>query len=141
MRGSGSRRQSLAALALAWLVACAGQLNVTGDPGNSASSSTATTTTSTTSTEVLGSEEVARTFFAAWQAGERSIMESLANPAALAEADDLGDLAAEPWEPEPCEGAAGTLFCSWRSPAGRLAIGVANIEEPHVVMSVRLLEP
>lgn len=68
-------------------------------------------------------------------------MEQLSEPAALAEADNLADLVSESWEPELCEGAAGTVHCIWISDAGTLAIGVRNIEEPHLVTSFGLVEP
>ena len=66
-------------------------------------------------------------------------MEQLADPAALAGADALADLASEDWEPEMCEGAAGTVHCIWTSAAGTLAIGVRNLEEPHLVTSFGLV--
>ena len=66
-------------------------------------------------------------------------MEQLAEPTALAEADALADLASEDWEPEMCEGVAGTVHCIWTSAAGTLAIGVRNIEEPRLVMSFGLV--
>ena len=66
-------------------------------------------------------------------------MEQLAEPAALVEADALADLASEDWEPEMCEAAAGTVHCIWVSGAGTLAIGVRNLEEPHLVTSFGLV--
>ena len=79
-------------------------------------------------------------FFEAWRTQDRTVMELLAEPAAVVEADDLADLAFEDWEAQPCEGAAGTVFCSWTASSGTLAIGVQNIQEPHIVTSVRILE-
>ena len=67
------------------------------------------------------------------------MMEQLAEPSAVTEADSLADLASEVWESQRCEGAAGTVYCSWISGAGTLAIGVRNIEEPHLVTSFRLV--
>ena len=99
-----------------------------------------TTTTPATTIAPETSEDVAVAFFEAWRTQDRAAMELLAEPAALAEADDLADLASENWEPQPCEGAAGTVFCSWMASAGTLAVGVQNIQEPHIVTSVRLLE-
>ena len=107
---------------------------------------TATTTsvtaeiTSTTSGPI-SSEQVALAFFEAWKTGDREMMEQLSEPAAVAEADGLRDLISEPWEPELCEGAAGTVHCIWISDAGTLAIEVRNIEEPHLVTSFRMLNP
>jgi hypothetical protein len=84
---------------------------------------------------------VAAAFFEAWQAGDRQAMERLSEPDALAAAEHLADLVSETWEPELCEGAAGTVHCIWISDAGTLAIGVRNIEEPHLVTSFGLVEP
>ena len=97
--------------------------------------------TSTTQASSLTSQDVAIAFFDAWQSGDRESMEQLSEPAALAEADALSELASEAWEPELCEGAAGTVHCIWISDAGTLAIGVRNIEEPHLVTSFGLVEP
>ncbi len=96
--------------------------------------------TTTTEAAPVTSEEVALAFFNAWQAGDRELMEQLSEPSALA-ADSLTVLASETWEPELCEGAAGTVHCIWISDAGTLAIGVRNIEEPHVVTSFGLVDP
>jgi hypothetical protein len=97
--------------------------------------------TTTTQASPLTSHDVAIAFFEAWQSGDRPAMEELSEPAALAEADALSELASQAWEPELCEGAAGTVHCIWVSDAGVLAIGVRNIEEPHLVTSFGLVEP
>lgn len=68
-------------------------------------------------------------------------MERLSEPDALAQAEDLADLATETWVPELCEGAAGTVHCIWFTDDEVLAIGVRNIEEPHVVTSFALVDP
>jgi hypothetical protein len=102
--------------------------------------STAAETTSTSETPVT-SEEVALAFFEAWRTGDRAAMERLSESDAFAAAEDLADLASATWEPELCEGAAGTVHCIWISDAGTLAIGVRNIEEPHVVTSFALVDP
>jgi hypothetical protein len=122
----------VAALGLVLFIACGEQA------GTTTSASPATTaTTGAPST----SEAVAVAFFQAWQAGDRQAMERLSEPDALAAAEHLADLVSETWEPELCEGAAGTVHCIWISDAGTLAIGVRNIEEPHLVTSFGLLEP
>ena len=108
--------------------------------GGSAATSAATASTTTTSA-AIPSEQVAAAFFEAWKTGDREMMERLSEPAALAEADGLRDFIPEPWEPELCEGAAGTVHCIWISDSGTLAIGVRNIEEPHLVTSFRMLNP
>jgi hypothetical protein len=111
--------------------------------GSSAATTTsaATVTTTATTSAAIPSEQVAAAFFEAWRSDDRETMERLSEPAALAEADGLRDLISEPWEPELCEGAAGTVHCIWISEAGTLAIGVRNIEEPHLVTSFGLVNP
>ena len=128
------RDQAVAALVLVVLVAACG--------GTAAPTSTSAPATTTTTTEApLTSEAVAVAFFEAWQDGDREAMERLSEPDALAQADELSDLADEPWEQELCEGAAGTVHCIWFTDDEVLAIGVRNIEEPHLVTSFQLVEP
>jgi len=109
--------------------------------GGSAATTTSAATVATTTSAAIPSEQVAAAFFEAWKTGDREMMERLSEPAALAEADGLRDFIPEPWEPELCEGAAGTVHCIWISDAGTLAIEVRNIEEPHLVTSFRMLNP
>ena len=111
-----------------------------GQPAETTTSAPPATTT-TTQPSSLTSQDVAIAFFEAWQSGDREAMEQLSEPAALAEADAMSDLVSESWEPELCEGAAGTVHCIWISDAGTLAVGVRNIEEPHLVTSFGLVEP
>lgn len=128
-------RRDLALVALVLATAC-GRPDATTTTSAAADTPTATTDVPVPAT----SENVAMAFFEAWQTGNRRLMEELTEPAALTEADSLSDLASDPWEFALCEGAAGTLYCSWTSEAGTLAIGVRNIEQPHLVTSVRLLD-
>ena len=128
-----SHRQSIpSAIALMLLTAACGEAIVT--------------TTSpqmdlvTTGASSLSSHDVAIAFFEAWGAGNRQMMEDLSEPPALAQAESLFGLAAESWERELCEGAAGTVHCIWVSDAGVLAIGVQNLEEPHLVISFELVD-
>lgn len=102
-------------------------------------STTAPTTPSTTGAPVT-SEEVAAAFFEAWRTGDQATMESLAEPEALAQATELSDLATLDWQFDHCEGAAGTIFCVWKSDTDQLAIGVGNLEEPHRVTTVSLVD-
>lgn len=129
MRRSGP---AVATLGLVLLIACGGQAGTT--------TSALPATTATTGAP-LTSEAVAVAFFEAWQSGDGEAMVRLSEADALAQADDLADLADESWEQELCEGAAGTVHCIWISDAGTLAIGVRNIEEPHLVTSFGLVDP
>jgi hypothetical protein len=124
------------------VVALSALVLLTNACGQSAGTTTTTGALAVTSTTAgpVGSEQVALAFFEAWRTGDQETMGQLSEPAALTEADDLSDLTYEAWVPEPCEGAAGTVYCSWTSAAGTLAIGVRNIEEPHLVTSVRILD-
>ena len=120
-------------MALVLTVACGqGPVSTTSPPPDP---------TTTTATSLPASQDVAVAFFEAWQAGDREVMKGLSEPAALAQADRLGGLAGASWEPELCEGAAGTVHCIWVSDAGTLAIGVQNLEVPHLVTSFELVDP
>lgn len=102
---------------------------------------TPTTTTATTTTNpVPDSEEVARAFVEAWIADDRVMMESLAEPAVLAQADTIANLRGEEWAFDHCEGAAGTVFCIWAAGSEELVVGVRNVEEPHLVTSFALAD-
>lgn len=126
-------------LALALVAAaCSGQM--TGTSTTPPPDTTTTVPSNTITAAPPTSEEVAVAFFEAWQAGDRSAMEALAEPNALAQADDLADLADDQWQFDHCEGTAGTIFCVWASETDQLAIGVRNIEEPHLVASVGLVD-
>ena len=109
--------------------------------GQSAATTTSVGPETTTTGGPISSEQVASAFFEAWKNGDRETMQQLSEPTALAQANGLRDLVSEPWEPELCEGAAGTVHCIWISDAGTLAIGVRNIEEPHLVTSVEMVNP
>lgn len=129
------------ALALGLVVtACAGQAAGTSTTSSPDTATTGRRAITNSIATPATSEEVAVAFFEAWQAGDRSAMEALAEPKALAQADDLADLAGEAWHFDHCEGAAGTIFCVWASETDQLAIGVRNIEEPHLVTSVSLVD-
>jgi len=133
MRRRGRALAAVLGLVLVTLTAC-------GETAGTTSTSAPPATT-TIIEAPLTSEAVAVAFFEAWQAGNRDAMERLSEPPALAQADGLVDLADEPWEQELCEGAAGTVHCIWFTDDEVLAIGVRNIEEPHLVTSFQLVEP
>lgn len=92
-------------------------------------------------TAALSPDEVAQTVYAAWMAGDRSIAEPLTDPAAVA---DLDALFAQPFDPaagwafDHCEGAAGSVFCTWHGTPATLVIQVRNIEPPVQVTSIRM---
>ena len=99
-----------------------------------------TSTTRSSSTTPASAEDVAAAFVAAWTAGDLATMQDLATPESLEQAEGLSALAGEAWEFDHCEGAAGTIFCIWVSDSDQLAIGVSNIEEPHLVTTVGLVD-
>lgn len=120
--------------------ACGGQATGTSPTSTPSTTNIGPSTTTTSLAIPATSEEVAVAFFEAWRAGDRPAMETLAEAEALAQADDLANLAGETWQFERCEGAAGTVFCVWASETDQLAVGVRNIEEPHLVTSVSLVD-
>lgn len=122
------------------LAACTGQATGTSITSPPAPSSTSLPGPTTSIAIPATSENIAVAFVEAWQAGDRSAMEALAEPDALVQADELANLAGEEWQFHHCEGAAGTIFCVWASGTDQLAIGVGNIDEPHLVTSVSLVD-
>lgn len=92
-------------------------------------------------TAALSPDEVAQTVYAAWMAGDRAVAEPLTDPAAAA---DLDALFAQPfdaaagWAFDHCEGAAGSMFCTWHGTAATLIIQVRSIEPPVQVTSIRM---
>lgn len=100
----------------------------------------ATTSAATTLFADASSQDVANAFFAAWVAGDRPGMEALSESEALQQAEGLSGLTGEAWQFDHCEGAAGTVFCVWATSTDQLAIGVRNIDEPHLVTSVSLVD-
>jgi hypothetical protein len=113
-----------------------------------ACSTTPTTTTGLTATTSqsspttlapvpMSSEEAATAFFDAWLADDQNAMEALSRPEVLAEAEAVADLRDQPWSFDHCEGAAGTLYCTWTTGFDQLVVAVVNIEEPHLVTSFR----
>lgn len=69
-------------------------------------------------------EDVARRFMAAWREGEVETMSRLADPEAVSAAEEIG----APADPmfETCEGAAGSVYCTWQDGDSRLTIRVAT---------------
>ncbi|MBK7782248.1 MAG: hypothetical protein IPJ58_16040 [Ardenticatenia bacterium] len=89
----------------------------------------------------LSADEVAQAVFQAWMADERAVAEPLTDPAAAA---DLDALFAQPfdagagWSYDHCEGAAGSVFCTWYGASATLVIQVRSIEPPVLVTSIRM---
>lgn len=81
----------------------------------------------------LTSEEAAHELFDAWRAGSDDAVRALSEPAAADAALALSGRAADAWIFDRCEGAAGSLFCTWRRGASALMVRVVNIQAPHLV--------
>jgi hypothetical protein len=58
---------------------------------------------------------------------------------ALAQATLLATSRSRPWNFDRCEGAAGSIYCSWIDGAQRLIIRVRNVEPPpRAVVEIRI---
>jgi len=100
-----------------------------------------TTTTSVTSRPATSApasaEAQAKALYAAWAAGHR------AAAARVAEAEAVTALFARPWQASDgwtfaeCSGAAGSLICAWRRPAGQMVLLRVQNATPAVVAEVR----
>lgn len=86
-------------------------------------------------------EAVAEALFQAWMADDRSAADALTDPAAAA---DLDALFAQPfdagagWSYDHCEGAAGSVFCTWHATSATLVVRVRSVEPPPLVTSIRM---
>lgn len=86
-------------------------------------------------------EAAAEALFQAWMADDRSAAEALMDPAADA---DLDALFAQPfdagagWSYDHCEGAAGSVFCTWHATSATLVVRVRGVERPPLVTSIRM---
>jgi hypothetical protein len=86
----------------------------------------------------LSSEEAAKELFDAWKAGSDDAIRALASTAAAAAAIALETRAPETWSFDRCEGAAGSIFCTWRRGASALIIRVENLAPPAVITEFRI---
>ena len=94
----------------------------------SSSSSTSTTvvvasttvTTRPTATSVAASpESYAEALYAAWTTGDRAAAEKVAQPQAVTDLFARPWRATDGWSFAECSGAAGSVICTWRRPAGQ----------------------
>jgi hypothetical protein len=128
----------IAAFLLMAMVACSGTpASTNNSSGNSSAITPPPETTASIETTVgpTNSEDVAAAFFEAWLADDQDTMIGLAEPEALAAAENLSSFTSENWEFSLCEGAAGTVFCTWTAEEAnmKIVVGVRNIEDPHLV--------
>lgn len=86
----------------------------------------------------LTSQEVAQEFLDAWRAGSEEALLAISGPEATAAAVALAAQANGAWSFDRCEGAAGSLFCTWRRGTSTLVIRVANLDPPARVTEFRI---
>jgi hypothetical protein len=86
-------------------------------------------------TEPVGAADVGRQFVEGWIAGDDDLMAASGTPEAVEAAMAAEDSAGLDWAFSTCEGAAGTVYCTWGSAGSELVIGVGNIEQPRLVTS------
>lgn len=82
-------------------------------------------------------EEVANLFMSVWSAGaEQTTMSTLASPDAIQQANALG----APSSPRltGCDGAAGSVYCTWQDGGQDILVRVDNVDQPPMVAEVRL---
>lgn len=89
----------------------------------------------------LAAGDVAQTVFQAWVQGKREAVEPYVDTAAMPALDAL---LAQPFDPaagwafDHCEGAAGSVFCSWHSSSATMVVQVRSAEPPPLVIDIRL---
>lgn len=81
-------------------------------------------------------EEISQLFIAAWQSADEATMSSLASREAV---DSALRTAAPTTDPTfvSCEGAAGSVYCSYDDGGRTITIRVQNVESPPTVIEVR----
>jgi hypothetical protein len=85
----------------------------------------------------LDAPATAAEFLSAWQAGSGEAVAALSRPAATAAATTLESRAQLPWQLDKCEGAAGSIFCTYKAGGSQLVIRVEQVNPPPVVAEVR----
>lgn len=80
-------------------------------------------------------EAVANLFMSVWSGPDQTMMTSLASPDAVEQANALGT----PTRPvlTGCEGAAGSVYCTWADDGRDLIVRVDNVDQPPIVVEVR----
>jgi len=97
------------------------------------------TTTAPTTTRVRASDATAQAFFEGWVANDAAKMAANGEAAAVTQATALASSRNRPWNFDRCEGAAGSVYCSWLDAGQRLIIRVRNVEPPpRAVIEVRI---
>ncbi len=84
-----------------------------------APSTTATSRLTTTAPAPASPERSARTLFDAWAGADRAAAMKVAQPPAVDALFARTWQAADGWTFSECSGAAGSLICTWRRPAGQ----------------------
>jgi hypothetical protein len=70
--------------------------------------------------------DVARMFVEAWRQGSEAAMEILATPEATAQSAGIEPPSVATFQ--RCEGAAGSIYCSWQADDGEVVVRVSNVE-------------
>ena len=84
-------------------------------------------------------DATAQLFFEAWVANDGTKLAANGEAGAIAQSNALAPSRNRPWSFDRCEGAAGSVFCSWIDGAQRLIIRVRNIEPPpRAVAEIRI---
>lgn len=101
---------------------------------------TASTQRANTTAVAASPEGRARAFYAAWMAGDRAAAASAGRPEAVSVLFARPWQAADGWAFSECAGAAGSVICAWRRPAGQevlFRIETAAQGTPPTVAEVR----
>jgi hypothetical protein len=94
----------------------------------------------TTTVAASSPEGFARTLFDAWKNGDRAAAAKVAQPAAVDAIFARTWRAADGWAFSECNGAAGSVICTWKQPGGQqLLMRVQNVTggQPVTVLEVR----
>ncbi len=124
--------------------ATASTTNTTSSTTNSTTTTVTTTrsvaaTTSPGTTRARATDATAQGFFEAWVANDAAKLAANGEAAAIAQANGLASSRNRPWNFEQCEGAAGSVYCTWLDAGQRLIVRVRNVEPPpRAVIEIRI---
>jgi hypothetical protein len=85
----------------------------------------------------LDAQTVAQEFLNAWQGGSADAVAALSDPAAAASATALRVHAGLPWSLDNCQGAAGSIFCTFKAGTSKLVVRVVQVNPPPIVGDVQ----
>jgi hypothetical protein len=138
-KGGDNSSVTLPPLPTSTAAASTGSTSTTTTTRSVPATTTVPVTTVPATTRTRAPDATAQVFFEGWVANDAAKMAANGEAAAITQATALAPSRNRPWNFERCEGAAGSVFCSWLDAGQRLVIRVRNIEPPpRAVVEIRI---